>query len=149
MKEQLKKFVPWSIFLAGMTFLIASVVMTVMYFDHNAPFYDERFTPTDYYNAKIVEVYTGDMALADIDMGLDMELYSVSIKLSEIDAPDLDEPLGDKARIFLAKEVKGENVILQIDRKDKDGRWLAKVHHDGMNLNEELVKRDLARVIYE
>lgn len=145
MKQRLKSLLPTIMFISGISFLIASIVMIAIYFNSTAPFYDKRYTPTDFYHAEVIEVYTGDTALVDVDLGFDMRLYSVSIKLDSIDAPELIEPMGELSRDYLSNAIKGEKIVIKSDSKDEFGRWLVEVYDDGKNLNDELVERDLAK----
>ena len=149
MKNRLKQMVPTAMFISGLTFIVASIVIIAIYFNSTAPFYDQRYTPTDFYNAKVVEVYTGDLMLVDVELGFDMKLYSVSIRLDHIDAPEITDPMGKMSKDYLARQVKDEWVVLKASEKDQFGRWIAEVYEDGRNINEELVERDLAEPHYE
>ena len=149
MKNRLKQMVPTAMFISGLTFIVASIVIIAIYFNSTAPFYDQRYTPTDFYNAKVVEVYTGDSMLVDVELGFDMKLYSVSVRLDHIDAPEITDPMGEMSKDYLTEQVKEEQVVLKVLEQDEFGRWKAEVYENGRYINEELVERDLAKPHYE
>ncbi len=79
------------------------------------------------------------------------------IRLIGIDAPEMNYKKGEpeckalKAKLFLKELIEGKKVILKKDKSDKDkyGRLLRYVYlPDGIFVNEELVKRGLAKVKY-
>lgn len=149
MKDKLKQFAPTAMFISGITFIVASIIIIAIYFNSTAPFYDQRYTPTDFYNAKVVEVNSGDLMLVDVNLGFDMKLYSVSVSLEHIDAPEITDPMGEMSKDYLARQVKDDWVVLKASEKDEFGRWIVEVYEDGRNINEELVERDLAEPHYE
>jgi len=144
MKSKLKSMVPVGMFISGISFVIAAIVIVSIYFNNMAPFYDQRDTPTNYYKAEIVDVYSGDTLLADLDLGFGMKLYSVSLVLDDIAAPKLTEPLGDMSKNYLTEQVKGQEVIIKTDEEDPYGRWLVELYEDGRNMNDIMVEKGYA-----
>ena len=75
------------------------------------------------------------------------------IRLQGVDTPETKhptkpvEPFGPEAAAFTARRVEGKPVRLEFGthRVDRYGRFLAFVYVDGVLLNEELVRRGLAR----
>lgn len=67
------------------------------------------------------------------------------VRLKHIDAPEYDQPWGDKATEFVRQKALNEKVTLKCYGKDKYGRTLAEVIlPNGKNLNEMLVFEGLA-----
>lgn len=68
---------------------------------------------------------------------------SLKVRLVGIDAPDLQQqPWGSEAKQRLEAMIIGKTVLLEFDTQQKDafGRHLAYVWHNGVLLNEQLVK---------
>ncbi|MEQ8386653.1 MAG: thermonuclease family protein [Coleofasciculus sp. A1-SPW-01] len=75
----------------------------------------------------------------------------VRVRLIGIEAPDLrQQPWGNAAKTRIEQligETRGQQLVLQsvflepdVQTKDSFGRWLAYVWHDGVMLNEQLIK---------
>jgi len=91
-----------------------------------------------------------------VDVGFGMEVGQV-LRLRGIDAPELSEGDGVRAREFVGQALGGcERVVIATRQKDKYGRWLADLYYhpgwrDGKRilsrgrwLNQELVEAGLA-----
>ena len=71
--------------------------------------------------------------------------YGEEVRLMHIDAPEWNQPWGDRATEFVKERCLGKQVKLRRHGKDKYGRTLAEVIlPGGVNLNHELVKEGLA-----
>ena len=70
----------------------------------------------------------------------------VDVRLAGIDAPELRQARGGEARTVLASLVDGREVELQLVGGDAYRRIVAHVLVDGLDVNEELVRRGLAWV---
>ncbi len=66
------------------------------------------------------------------------------IRLICIDAPEKDQPFGDKARQFLETQLKEPNLLLEIVERDPYGRILGFVHLPGIDLNRRMVEEGYA-----
>ncbi len=67
------------------------------------------------------------------------------IRLHGIDAPELDQPLGTRAKRFTAELARGKLVRVEPTDRDRRGRLVAEVIlPDGRDLNRELVRAGLA-----
>ena len=88
---------------------------------------------------RVVSVHDGD-TLRAID-GSNRELR---VRLHGIDAPELGQPFGRKARDYLTDLVKGREVTLRVEGRDKYGRTLAAVVLEGREINRELVAAGMA-----
>lgn len=68
------------------------------------------------------------------------------IRLAEIDAPEKDQPSGLEAKEALMQRVNGRNLEVDYENRDGYGRLIGNIHHDGYNLNAEMVRSGLAWV---
>ena len=89
----------------------------------------------------VTEVSDGDtLKLSD---GKTFRLYGVN-------APEVKEPFFEEAKVFTENLVLGKEISFEQEvnyKVDKFGRELGYVFIDGVNLNIELVKNGLARVV--
>ena len=89
----------------------------------------------------VTEVSDGDtLKLSD---GKTFRLYGVN-------APEVKEPLFEEAKVFTENLVLGKEISFEQEdnyKIDKFGRELGYVFIDGVNLNIELVRNGLARVV--
>ena len=92
-------------------------------------------------NLKVIEVSDGDtLKLSD---GKTFRLYGVN-------APEVKEPYYEEAKLFTENLVLGKEISFEQEdnyKEDKFGRTLGYVFVGGVNLNIELVRNGLARVI--
>jgi len=92
-------------------------------------------------NTTVVKVTDGDtLKLSD---GKTFRLYGVN-------APEVKEPFFEEAKAFTQNLVLGKEISFEQEpnyKVDKFGRELGYVFIDGVNLNLELVKNGLARVV--
>lgn len=79
----------------------------------------------------------------------------LDVRVLLIDTPETKkpntpvQPFGPEASAFTKNFLDGKNVTLELSKdKDKYGRSLAYVYVDGVSLQEELLKRGLARIAY-
>jgi endonuclease YncB( thermonuclease family) len=67
------------------------------------------------------------------------------VQLLNIDAPELAQPYGDKARKFCEQLCLGDQVRVVWEARDDKGGIVATVHEeDGFNVNFEMIKAGLA-----
>ncbi len=92
-------------------------------------------------NLTVAEVSDGDtLKLSD---GKTFRLYGVN-------APEVKEPYFEEAKVFTENLVLGKEISFEQEENykvDKFGRELGYVFIDGVNLNIELVRNGLARVV--
>lgn len=101
------------------------------------------------YKAVVIRVYDGDTVRCNIDLGFEHWMMNQTIRLYGIDTPEIrgeERPMGLESAEWLRSRIYGEEIILKTykDKKGKYGRWLAEVFHDGINLNQQLIKEGLA-----
>ena len=99
------------------------------------------------YVAHVTKVYDGDTVTVDIDLGFGIWIKKQSIRLLNIDTPELrgeERPEGLIVRDIVAEKILNKEIILKThkDSKGKYGRWLGEIillDEEGTNLNEWLL----------
>ena len=93
---------------------------------------------------KIVAIADGDTLTI-----LTPDKQQVKVRLAEIDTPARGQPYANKAKQALAEIVFGKTVaVLPLDT-DRYGRTVGRVYIDGLDVNEEMVRRGHAWVYRE
>lgn len=59
------------------------------------------------------------------------KLGDIRIRVAEIDAPELHQPYGQKAKSYLRDLIESKDVICSITEKDRYGRYIAKINVPG------------------
>lgn len=59
------------------------------------------------------------------------KLGDIRIRIAEIDAPELHQPYGQKAKSYLKGLIESETIICSIMEKDRYGRYIAKINVPG------------------
>lgn len=103
------------------------------------------------YRAEIVRVIDGDTVVANVDLGFDVWLRDMRLRLAGIDAPERNTTGAEKATTALTTRIEGEDVYIcsikakrsDDETKDGFGRYFAVIHHKGWNINEWLLKSGL------
>jgi micrococcal nuclease len=91
------------------------------------------------YKAELVRVVDGDTIIVNIDLGMDVWLHQVRIRLLHINAPEMKTPEGPIAKAYLESLIKGQSLSVTTKSKDKYGRRLAEVvTKEGVNLSEAM-----------
>lgn len=68
------------------------------------------------------------------------------IRLAQIDAPEKKQAYGQRSKVSLSELAFGQNVIADIETKDKYGRLVATIWAQEINVNLEQVRRGMAWV---
>lgn len=112
-------------------------------------------TPLYYYRAKVVSVYDADTVRLSIDLGFEVALGSIPVRLLGIDAPELGTVGGKLARDYLRLLLPvGREVIINTDKDktEKYGRYLAVLYYPqetdftwGGSINNQLILSGHAR----
>lgn len=103
-----------------------------------------------HYRAIVVSVYDGDTVTVDIDLGLDVQMSDVKVRLLGIDAPEVTgntREAGLKTRDWLAKQCLGKIIILEtpLDSREKYGRLLGELWtEEEVSLNQQMINLGLA-----
>ena len=85
-------------------------------------------------------VVDGDTIKGNIDS------KRITIRLVEIDAPEMDQPFGVESKRFLKKLIESKKVTLISEGKDRYGRTLGELFVNKDNINEKMVKSGFAWV---
>ena len=85
-------------------------------------------------------VVDGDTIKGNIDS------KRITIRLVEIDAPEMDQPFGVESKRFLEKLIENKKVTLIAEGKDRYGRTLGELFVNKNNINEKMVKSGFAWV---
>jgi len=101
------------------------------------------------YNAHVVSVYDGDTVTVDIDLGFDVNMKKLKIRMYGINAPEVKgvtKPQGIVARDALRGRILDKDIILHTikDEQEKYGRWLGIIEIEGEDINDWLVKNGYA-----
>ena len=75
-----------------------------------------------------------------------VEGKQITIRLVEIDAPEMDQPFGVESKRFLKKLIENKKVTLISEGKDRYGRTLGELFVNKDNINETMVKSGFAWV---
>jgi len=97
-------------------------------------------------NGTVTYVVDGDTIYVQIQ-GYDTRIGNITVRLADIDSPEMDTAMGSCCRNYAQRELNGRSVRLDLDDKagkDKYGRWVAVVFlqkQDGtlVNFNKMLV----------
>ena len=91
------------------------------------------------FSARVVAVHEGDLLTIRHDG------HNETIRLKDIDCPELKQPYGKQAKHVTAAYVGNRDVVVRGLMRDKQGRVSADVLlHDGRNVGHELLKEGLA-----
>lgn len=102
------------------------------------------------YRAKVIKVIDGDTVDLNIDLGFHISV-SKRIRLSLIDAPEMNTDAGKQAKQFVSDKLsEGKSVIVQtkLDSSDKYGRILGEIFLDDSisSINKMLIDAGLAEI---
>ena len=107
---------------------------------------------TDYkYSAFVESVYDGDTITISIDCGFGIVLKKQKIRLYGINTPEVrgeERELGLISRDRLREKILNKNIVIETikDKKGKYGRYLGIIYYEGENINDWLVKNNLAKI---
>ena len=114
-------------------------------------------TPELYnYSGTVVRVYDGDTIWVDLDLGFNVTLNNVKIRLFGINTPeirtknDLEKQAGKLLEDWVRSTILGKKVVLSThkDGQSKYGDYLGTIWIDGVNLNEYIAVNKLAHRYY-
>ena len=72
--------------------------------------------------------------------------FDFPVRFLDINAPEMNEPRGDKVKKWLADRILNEEVEIKIDKRnrvDKWGRLLGRIFHRGMDTGTEMMNLGL------
>lgn len=74
------------------------------------------------------------------------EKRNYKVRLSEIDAPEINQKFGTESKNYLASLVLNEEIELIYITEDRYGRIVAKIYKDNKDINRSMVRNGLAWV---
>ena len=93
---------------------------------------------SDEYEAIVLKVIDGDTIYIKTDNG------RKKVRLRYIDAPEIKQPYGDMARIFLVNELDDKRITVNSDYKDRYGRDIGDIYvynkNEAIYINAKLIK---------
>ena len=92
------------------------------------------------YDLKVEKVIDGDTVHASL------EGKTYKLRLTEIDAPERDQPFGRQSKVFLRELLKDGEFDADISGKDQYGRYLARLYDNGVDINRKMVNEGMAWV---
>jgi micrococcal nuclease len=133
----------------GSPFLALTEAATVPYYlfgskqgmDNKIKFFISLFfVSTGAYGAQVIEVHSGD-TLTVIEKG-----RPITLRLANVDAPELDQPYGAAARKSLEELCKGKDADYESLDRTAGGPQSASIVCDGIDAGRTQLKRGLAWV---
>lgn len=102
-----------------------------------------------HYRLKLIRVVDGDTLFGDLDMGRKSWEKSVYIRFSRTNAPELADPSGEAAKLYLEELLKGqEYVTLRTTKKEHYGRDVAEVYRETDDLNVQDAMVSAGHAVY-
>ena len=95
-------------------------------------------TQAETFTAKVIVVMDGDTVMVL------REGQKIKIRLANIDAPEKEQPFGKQSRDSLLEMVGKKQVQIDSQAVDQYGRLVGLISVDGLNVNEEQVRRGMA-----
>lgn len=94
------------------------------------------------FNCTCVKVHDGD----SITVNWNERDFNFPLRFAKIDTKELSEG-GKEAKEWLKERIEGKNINVEIDKDNRVGKFrriIGTVIHNGINVNEELVREGLA-----
>ena len=95
------------------------------------------------FNATVVKVHDGDT----ITIETEFRDFKFPLRLSEIDAPELNEEDGAKAQSWLEDQILDQEIMVLVNEFNRVGKWgrlLGEVVFRGVSINEEMIRQRFA-----
>lgn len=86
-------------------------------------------------SGRVVNVSDGDTVTILIN-----EAETIKVRLSEIDAPEKNQPWGNKSKQALTALISNQNVTISAHGKDRYGRTLGTIYLNQKNINKLMVQ---------
>lgn len=97
------------------------------------------------YKAKCTYVVDGDTVDLEIDAGFKMTTVQ-RIRFLGINTPERGQEGYAEAKNYVVDRLKDKEVIVETYKTDVFGRYLGVIYLDGVNINEEILEKGLAKV---
>jgi endonuclease YncB( thermonuclease family) len=93
----------------------------------------------DTLNGRVVGISDGDTVTV-----LDASNTQFKIRLMGIDAPEKNQPFGQKSKAALSDLIFNQQVSVDFKKQDRYGRTIGKITINGVDANLELIKKGMA-----
>jgi micrococcal nuclease len=94
------------------------------------------------YRGKVIKIVDGDTVVIQIDLGFNMTMID-SFRLYGINAPEMSTQAGKDTKLYLGYILPlNSEIVVQThkDKREKYGRWLAKIFFNDLDINFELIR---------
>jgi micrococcal nuclease len=107
------------------------------------------------YRVNVVRVVDGDTIIVDVDLGFEVWLKNIVLRLDRIDAyetrlsktttPQM-KILGQAAKVWVKDELEkcADSIVIRTTKRGKYGRWIAEVIANDINIGDALVSQGFA-----
>lgn len=102
------------------------------------------------YNAKVLKVIDGDTVDLEIDLGFKVS-FKTRVRLIGVDTPEKWFPYGKVVKEYLRQELEGNEIYLDVTKKDKYGRYLVTIYKnigDTLSVNNLLINQNMAKAYH-
>jgi micrococcal nuclease len=106
-------------------------------------------TPTFVYRAVVLRIVDGDTVDLDVDLGFRASI-EIRTRLIGINAPELNTETGRLVRDALAAHMPpGSGVVVRTfkDPRDKYGRWVSEIEHNGVDVSHWMLDNGHAAIM--
>lgn len=109
--------------------------------------------PQYQYKTFVNEVIDGDTFDCTVDLGFKV-FRKERIRMFGINTPEsrtkdkVEKELGLKAKAYLKEKIEGVDVVMEVIKQEKFGRYMAIVYIGGVSLNDEMVRLKYARAYF-
>lgn len=90
------------------------------------------------YKAEVNRVVDGDTVVCTVDLGFNI-FVKEKFRLAKINAPETSTPEGKEVKELVSNMLTDKEIVLDVLKQDKYGRWLAIVLLDGQEINQWLL----------
>jgi len=91
-------------------------------------------------NLQVEKVIDGDTVYGSLNG------KTYKLRLTEIDAPERNQPFGRQSKVFLRDLLKDGEFNADISGQDQYGRYLARLYDNGLDINRKMVSEGMAWV---
>ena len=101
------------------------------------------------YKAKVYRVVDGDTIIVDIDLGFNMFLTNLRLRLARINAPETKGASIEAGKIskdFLTATLDKKDIVIKTSKSQVDiyGRYIAEIYLGETNINDLMVEKGFA-----
>jgi endonuclease YncB( thermonuclease family) len=94
------------------------------------------------FHARVVKVTDGDT----IRVSVDFRDFDFPIRFLDIDAPEINEPNGEKVKRYLESRILGKTIDVDMNPKNRVDRWgrlLGKISEGGIDMGDDMLRQGM------